>query len=92
MKYLTEAREHRREQIRIATRKYRRKNLQKTREYARARDAANPEGKRERMKRFAERNPTYWRDFQRRRTMRLAWLKWTRTCAASRITPPQVSG
>lgn len=74
----------RRERMRQAQRKYYRRNIEKCRAAQAARDAANPEKRDERNQRFEDKNPTYWRDYQRQRRFRMAWLKFTRACAASR--------
>lgn len=93
----SEYRYNRREQVRNANRRYYTRNAEMLREKTRAYDASHPDAKIERNKRFAELNPTYWRDFQRKRRMRLAWAKFTKQCAESRrrvaaLTPPTTPG
>jgi hypothetical protein len=67
-----------------ANRRYYRRNTETMRAKARRYDQAHPEAKDARNKQFEERNPTYWRDYQRKRRVRLAWMKFAETCAASR--------
>lgn len=68
----------------LAQRRYYRRNAERIREAQRLRDT--PEKRAKRNEQFAARNPTYWRDYQRKRRLKLAWEKFTRICASNRIT------
>lgn len=76
--------DERRVRRRLNQRRYYRKNAERLRDSSRARDAANPEDKSARNARFEAKNPTYWRDYQRRRRLKLAWRKFCQACAVAR--------
>lgn len=68
----------------LAQRRYYRRNAERIREAQRLRDT--PEKRAKRNTQFAAKNPTYWRDYQRKRRWKLAWEKFTRICASNRLT------
>lgn len=54
------------------------------RNFRETKTAENPHYARDRDREFRAANPNYSREWRARKRIRLAWQKWTRTCAASR--------
>ena len=73
------------EKVATYCRRYYRKNrdamVARTMQY----DAAHPEKRAERNQRFVAKNPTYFREYWHRRKLRVAWMKFTKACAQTRL-------
>jgi hypothetical protein len=81
-----------REKLRMQALMWSRKHRAQRRAYSRAyrakQLALNPNWAREKMQAFGKANPTYWTEAGQRRRLRVAWRKFTSTCAANRRKTP----
>lgn len=73
-----------RRQALIRARRYRAKRAAYTRQYRQQQLARNPNWARERMQAWTRKRPGYWSEVAKRRRLRLAWQKFTQTCARNR--------